>query len=136
MMDLAKANEIVNSLTVDDILTAYSGKPGCACGCNGKYVVTQQSRAEAETDRGYAYDDEEVNPKQVKRVLKQVQKHAALGGPAPFVNLNKHDEEVFWNVADDLQYITYQAHENRVYTVYLTSAARRARGITEGYDLR
>ena len=73
-MDATKANEIVNSLTTADILQAYSGKPGCACGCNGTYVITAESRVEADKSRGYPHTDEDVNPTQLKRVLKQVQK--------------------------------------------------------------
>lgn len=142
LMDATKANEIVNSLTTADILQAYSGKPGCACGCNGTYVITAESRKEADTSRGYPHSDEDVNPNQLKRVLKQVQKHAAMTGhgekcEADYAeDLNNASDDVYWNVADDLQYITYQAHARRVYTVYLTSAARRARGVSEGFDLK
>lgn len=125
-MDATKANEIVKGLTPTDILTAYSGKPGCACGCRGTYVVTQENRAEAEKDRGYAYLDEDVNPRQLKRVLKQVQKHEAgkEARSALLVDDTNTDRDVYWSVADDVQFITYQAHPGRVYTVYLTSAAR------------
>lgn len=136
-MDATQANAIVKSLTPADILQAYSGKPGCACGCNGTYVITAESRSEADTSRGYPHDDEDVNPNQVKRVLGKVQRHPGVDGEAPYAeDLNRADGDFYWNVADDLQYITYQAHAGRVYTVYLTSAARRARGVQSGFDLR
>jgi len=142
VMDATTAKQHLASLTVSDIIKAYSGKPGCACGCNGKYCITAENRKEAEAETGYAYDDEAVNPKQVKRVLKQVQAHAAMTGDgqkceADFVeDENKVKSDVYWSIADDLQYVTYQAHERRVYTVYLTAAARRARGVTEGFGLK
>jgi|SRR5579864_9718701 len=133
-MDQSKANEIVQSLTVADIMQAYSGKPGCACGCNGKYHVAEHA-VEAQTkSNGYAPSPEDVSNKQVLRILRQVQ--AAALDSTYVEDLNKHDRaEVCWNVADDLQYITATVSPRRVYTVYLMSAARRSRGIEKGYDL-
>ncbi len=29
--------------TLDDVKTVYSGKPGCMCGCRGKYTTPEQS---------------------------------------------------------------------------------------------
>lgn len=133
-MDATKANEIVQSLTVADILKAYSGKPGCACGCRGNYRVTPQNRKEADADTGYAYGDEEVNERQVTRVLREIQAAATHIEYAP--DLNKAAGDSHWNVDDELYYITAQVSPSRVYTVYLTSAARRSRGVTQGYALR
>jgi hypothetical protein len=31
-------------LTVNQTTRAYSGKPGCMCGCNGQYKETERSR--------------------------------------------------------------------------------------------
>ncbi len=42
-MDQTKAEEIIQSLTPSDIRQAYSGKPGCACGCKGKYSCMPES---------------------------------------------------------------------------------------------
>jgi hypothetical protein len=133
-MDANKATEIVQSLTVADILKAYSGKPGCACGCRGNYRVTAANRKEADVDTGYAYSDDEVNDRQVTRVLREIQAAAAHIEYA--VDLNKADGDAHWNVDDDLYYVTAQVSPSRVYTVYLTSAARRSRGVTQGYALR
>ena len=141
-MDATKANEIVKSLTPADILKAYSGKPGCACGCLGTYAITAESRKEADKDRGYDHGDEDVRPEQVKRVLKQVQKHAALTGYGEkceadyYPDHNDARGDVFWHASDDLQYIIYQAHERRTYCIYLTSAARRRLGVQEGFALQ
>jgi hypothetical protein len=57
--------DLLQTLTVADILTAYSGKPGCMCGCNGTYNVTELSRTEASEKRGYSYDDEDVSTSRV-----------------------------------------------------------------------
>jgi hypothetical protein len=133
-MDQAKANEIVQSLTVADIENAYSGKPGCACGCNGKYYCTVASKDEVTASHGYAYDDDQVNDKQVLRILRQVQAAAATDPFEP--DIDRVDRAtVCWNVADDLQYVTATVRPTRVYTVYLRKQARTSRGIEKGWDL-
>ena len=71
----------VQNITTADLLKVYSGKPGCMCGCKGRYYVTAESRAEASADRGYAYDDKDVSAAQVLRVLRLVQA-AVAGKPA------------------------------------------------------
>ena len=37
MMDLAAIQPALNSLIAADVVKAYSGRRGCACGCRGKY---------------------------------------------------------------------------------------------------
>jgi len=125
-MDQTQANEIVQSLTVADIKQAYSGKPGCACGCNGNYYCTPESPC--------AKDGDKVNVRMVTKVLRMVQAAAA---DDPYVeDLNMHDRaEVCWNVADDLQYVTATVTPKRVYTIYLMSDTRKRLGVTKGYDL-
>jgi len=123
-MNQTKAEEIVQSLTVADIRQAYSGRPGCACGCRGKYSCTPDSPE--------AKGGDKVNARTVTMVLRKVQAAAAVD---PYmVDLDRADD-MGWSVADDLQYITAQVSPTRVYTVYLMSAARRERGVTKGYDL-
>jgi hypothetical protein len=49
-----------NEVTLDQVERVYSGRPGCGCGCRGKYYVpgaTDPNRYE------------ETNPKMVKRVF-------------------------------------------------------------------
>jgi hypothetical protein len=36
-------------LTVQDTLRTYSGRPGCMCGCNGKYNESERARKMAVT---------------------------------------------------------------------------------------
>ncbi len=54
-------------VTLDQVVTVYSGLPGCGCGCRGTYYVpveTDYSRSHYET----------VNPKMVKRVYNKFKK--------------------------------------------------------------
>lgn len=129
-----RLHDIVQSLTVADILKSYSGKPGCACGCNGNYRVTPESRKEADEDRGYAHDDEDVNTRSVLQVLRKVQAHEAEAGSRIASNKGEWGKKV--EVADDLQYVHAQVSERRVYTVYLTSAARHKLGVQSGFALK
>jgi hypothetical protein len=131
-MDKTTALKIIESLTIADVLQAYSGKPGCACGCRGNYRITESSRKEADDSRGYPHGDGDVNLRQVSKVLNQV-RWAARHNPY-FEDLNRAPA-IHVNAADDLQYVTAQMSERRVYTVYLTKAARRSRGVEKGYDL-
>jgi len=71
------ATRDIQSVTVKDLLKVYSGKLGCMCGCNGKYWVTPESRAEAGKEQGYEYDDDEVSETQVLRILRLMQAQAA-----------------------------------------------------------
>jgi hypothetical protein len=134
MMNQSKATEIVKSLTPADILQVYSGKPGCHCGCNGRYFVRQAAVAAVAESDGYAPSDEDVKDKVVARLVEKVQAGASQ---LPYQqDINEHDKyEPGWNVADDLQYVTAVIHRGWVYTVYLTKEARRSRGVEKGFDL-
>ena len=37
----------------EDVLKAYSGHPGCACGCLGKYYYRKTTQELGTKDRGY-----------------------------------------------------------------------------------
>ena len=108
---LEQTNTIIQALTMGDILKVYAGRPGCACGCNGKYRVTATSRTEADTDRGYPYNDDEVDPRYVTKVLRQVQ-------------LNAIETAGEWLIDDGLYYISVEPDPRHVFTVYLTKEAR------------
>lgn len=60
-----------------DVMEVYSGRPGCACGCQGKYSVNPAHKALADAKRGYVLDDN-INMAQVSRVLKIVQEAASV----------------------------------------------------------
>lgn len=63
----------IKDITPDMVLKVYSGKQGCMCGCLGKYWANPNHLAEANAERGYDYEPEEVSLKHVKRVLKILQ---------------------------------------------------------------
>lgn len=59
-------------LKVDDVTQVYSGRPGCMCGCNGKYRAASQYRSLVEKERGYAMSDDDVSDRSVKVMLGKV----------------------------------------------------------------
>lgn len=64
-------------LKLEDISSAYSGKAGvCHCGCAGTYYYNSAHRVRAGKHRGYAVTDEDVNDRQVQRVLNIIKKCA------------------------------------------------------------
>ena len=64
-------------LEVSDAPSVYSGKDGaCCCGCKGKHSYNSKHTEWSGKNRGYAVKAEDVNDKQVKRVLKIVQERA------------------------------------------------------------
>ena len=70
----------IAELKVENVFKVYSGKPGCGCGCRGKYYVNPAHREFADKERGYAYDDDEVTITQVQRILHEMQA-AELAAP-------------------------------------------------------
>lgn len=60
---------------VSNVYSVYSGRPGCACGCRGKYSYSKQHQDFASKDRGYAVTDDEVSDKNVKRITEYFNQH-------------------------------------------------------------
>jgi hypothetical protein len=56
-------------LTIDQIASVYSGKPGCCCGCNGNHRYASGHREWASKNRGYEVEDSDINDRQVKKVF-------------------------------------------------------------------
>ena len=67
----------LDTLTPDAIISAYSGRPGCACGCRGKWRYTSAHQALGGTERGYPVDEDEVSDRGVARVLSNARKSAS-----------------------------------------------------------
>lgn len=65
-MNIAKVRE-------EHVRRVYSGKQGCMCGCIGKYFVNPLHRAEADAERGYPHEDDEMRPHMVRRILRRLQ---------------------------------------------------------------
>ena len=58
--------------TLANVTKVYSGKPGCMCGCRGKYSYTAKSAVED----GPGYDVSEfVNERSVKIIFNKVMNH-------------------------------------------------------------
>lgn len=55
-------------IEVKDVMSVYSGKEGCACGCNGKYFTAKAHQAVASKDRGYEVTDDEISDSMIKKV--------------------------------------------------------------------
>jgi hypothetical protein len=71
--------EKLYSLTKDDIMYVYSGKAyACCCGCSGTYRYNSKHIGAGSKDRGYAVDQNEVNDRQVLRVLSIMRKNSHL----------------------------------------------------------
>ena len=67
----------LEDLTLDMIVSAYSGRKGCACGCMGKWRYTWGHQAEGGRARGYPVDPDEVSDRGVARVLSNARKAGA-----------------------------------------------------------
>lgn len=68
----------VAALALEDVVSVYSGKPGkCCCGCAGnhRYALAHVVSGVAAKSRGYAVDADEVNDRQVRKVLRVVQEN-------------------------------------------------------------
>lgn len=69
----------LQAFTTDDVISVYSGKPGCSCGCRGTYRYASAAVADGTATQhvGYAVGADAVNDRQVKKVLGLVQRAAA-----------------------------------------------------------
>ena len=72
LLSLERAQDLAG-LSARDVQSVYSGRPGCMCGCRGKYRYSSEHREVASKRRGYAVDNDEVNDQQVRKVLALVQ---------------------------------------------------------------
>lgn len=75
-----QAREFINSVTSDIVYSVYSGRPGCMCGCLGKYRYNPKHRFEAGLERGYKIDDEECSSRSISIILNKLKRnpHSAL----------------------------------------------------------
>lgn len=76
LLSLERAQDLAG-LSASDVASVYSGRPGCMCGCKGNHRYSSEHREAASKRRGYAVSDDEVNDRQVRKVLALVQEHWA-----------------------------------------------------------
>jgi hypothetical protein len=89
----------ISKLETSDILSVYSGRAGkCCCGCSGNHRYNSAYIAEGSKKRGYAVDAEDVNDKQVRRVLRILQANSAKA--------EQYDRHISVTLGDRL-YIAY-----------------------------
>jgi hypothetical protein len=65
----------LDDIDISKVASAYSGKPGCMCGCRGKYYYTTEHAKDAGKQRGYEVEDNEINDSMVKKVTKILNSH-------------------------------------------------------------
>ena len=86
------------------ILRVYSGKPGCACGCNGKYY---SKTMEIEVLKGYTTADDKTNVERFPKMLNKVYKL-----------FEKNRDKIYTYIGYEENYICLDLNENRTYTLY------------------
>lgn len=59
-------------IELGSVVSVYSGKPGCCCGCRGKHTYASAHRELGGNRRGYAVDDDEVDDAVVSRHLNTI----------------------------------------------------------------
>jgi hypothetical protein len=60
-------------IDLNKVVSVYSGKEGkCCCGCSGNHRYASQHVKFASKDRGYDVSADEVNDKQVRKVVKLI----------------------------------------------------------------
>lgn len=98
------------TIRTEDVLSAYNGKVGCMCGCNGDYAYNEAKKDEGTKDRGYEVQDDELSDRKVKtrinRLLKLVEQ--------------KDYDDLDINLNGDTKYI-YLAKNNRCICLYLAN---------------
>lgn len=67
----------IKAIKLRQVIGVYSGKDGrCCCGCSGNHRYPSKYVRRAERNRGYAISPDEINDKQVARVLRLIQENA------------------------------------------------------------
>ena len=57
-------------MALSDIVRVYRGRPGCMCGCKGKYSFAKAYAHLSKSMTGYDADPEDVSDRKVKNVYK------------------------------------------------------------------
>ena len=100
--------QLVASVKFEDVESVYSGKNHkCCCGCAGNHRYNSLYAEAADKSRGYALDVEDVNDKQVRKVLK----------------LNQTNLQDVTLGSNNMSWVDKDASEDgRLYIVYFTDA--------------
>ena len=122
MMNANEVKSLLASVTLDQVMSVYSGKAGrCYCGCSGSHRYASKHREIAGKDRGYGVKDDEVNDRQVRRVLRIVKESFSYDPEARRPGDQPYNVQGY----DGTSFVTHFTAEvgNRSYTVYLLPKA-------------
>jgi len=72
---------MLDDIRAPDIVSAYSGRPGCACGCQGRYWYTPEHMGWAGDNRGSPVQPHEVGTRRVATILGRARRAARSGAP-------------------------------------------------------
>jgi hypothetical protein len=61
-------------IDINKIKSVYSGRPGCCCGCRGKYTYAKKFQDESSKARGYKVTDDECNDRVVRMIVNKMNK--------------------------------------------------------------
>lgn len=100
-------------LDINDVLSVYSGRHGCCCGCKGKHTYREATQRLGRERRGYPVDDDEVNDSVVRRHLNTI--NAAIARGEAFESTWAGNGHVYFET------------ETRTFIAYLTAAATAVR---------
>jgi hypothetical protein len=59
-------------ININSIMSVYSGRPGCACGCRGKHTYKPELKEVAGENRGYPVHDDECSSRTVKMIVNKM----------------------------------------------------------------
>lgn len=125
-----QATEALAVLTTEFVMSVYSGKPGCCCGCNGNHRYNSKHVALGSASRGYAVTPADVNDRQVAKVLALVQANAD--------RLEDWDEDsnnfAVTLTSDSGTQRLYIVYPTRVFLAAMNMAARHDAKIAEQND--
>jgi len=70
-MSAVKVNIVID---INNVISVYSGKQGCMCGCNGNHRYHSIHKDLAAAGRGYDLDDSDISDLAVKRMVNKFNK--------------------------------------------------------------
>lgn len=63
------------NIDIKEVADVYSGKPGCMCGCLGKYSYASDWVVEGGLNRGYPVEQEDVSDRSIKIISGKLMKY-------------------------------------------------------------
>lgn len=90
----------VQNITTDQVSSVYSGRANhCACGCAGIHRYNSKHIEQVNKNRKYPIKPDQVNDKQITRVLNAIKKHAD--------KIDTNEDEIVSATVGNRMYIVY-----------------------------